>query len=199
MVRLIASFSVAVVSAWLVACGSPPAPAAPAAPAKPCQALPLTLALTATQRSNALSSGEGRPVQVRIYQLKSDARLRTASFEDVWQTDTKALEGEVVSSEQHTIFPGEKKTITVQPKPDATFLGVVALFREPQGKDWFLTYEIAPPKSQPPCPKKADPIPLWLDRMQIQDGTGRENELTEPGPAATDTAEPSKDSAGRGL
>ncbi len=197
MVRLIAFFSVAVASVFSMGCGGPPPAAAAAAPAKPCQALPLTLALTATQRSNALSSGEGRPVQVRIYQLKSDARLRTASFEDVWQTDTKALEGEVVSSEQHTIFPGEKKSITVQPKPDAAFLGVVALFREPQGKDWFLTYEIAPPKSQPPCPKQADAIPLWLDRMQIQDGTGRENEPTGPAPAG-DTAEPAKDSAGRG-
>ena len=57
----------------------------------------------------------------------------------------------MVSSEQHTVFPGEKKTITVAPKPDAAYFGVVALFREPQGKDWFLTYEIAPPKSQPPC------------------------------------------------
>jgi type VI secretion system protein VasD len=199
MVRLIAFFSVAVASVLAMGCGGPPPAAAPAAPPKPCSALPLTLALTATQRSNALSSGEGRPVQVRIYQLKSDARLRTASFEDVWQADTKALEGEVVSSEQHTIFPGEKKSITVQPKPDAAFLGVVALFREPQGKDWFLTYEIAQPKSQPPCPKKADPIPLWLDRMQIQDGTGRENEPIAPAPVNTDTAEPAKDSAGRGL
>jgi len=196
MVRVIWFFSVAVVSAGVVGCGGQPAPAAPTSPAKPCQALPLTLALTATQRSNALSSGEGRPVQVRVYQLKSDARLRTASFEDVWQTDTKALEGEVVSTEQHTIFPGEKKNITVAPKPDAAFLGVVALFREPQGKDWFLTYEIAPPKAQPPCAAKADPIPIWLDRMQIQDGAGRE---TEPvGPAAADAADPSKDSAGKG-
>jgi type VI secretion system protein VasD len=198
MVRLIAFFSVAVVSVLAAGCGGPPPAAAAAAPAKPCQSVPLTLALTATQRSNALSSGEGRPVQVRIYQLKSDARLRTASFEDVWQTDTKALEGEVVSSEQHTIFPGEKKSITVQPKPDAAYLGVVALFREPQGKDWFLTYEVAPPKSQPPCPTKGDPIPIWLDRMQIQDGTGRDNEPTGPAPATTEPAEPAKDSAGRG-
>jgi type VI secretion system protein VasD len=199
MVRLISFFSVAVASAWVVGCGGPPAAAAPPAPAKPCPALPLTLALTATQRSNALSSGEGRPVQVRVYQLKSDARLRTASFEDVWQAEAKALEGEVVSSEQHTIFPGEKKSITVAPKPDAAYLGVVALFREPQGKDWFLTYEIAPPKSQPPCASKADPIPVWLDRMQIQDGAGRESESTEPGAGSSGAADPSKDSAGKGL
>jgi type VI secretion system protein VasD len=197
MVRLISFFSVAAVSAWVVGCGGPPA-AAPASPAKPCKALPLTLALTATERSNALASGEGRPVQLRVYQLRSDARLRTASFEDVWQSDAKTLEGEVVSTEQHTIFPGEKKSITVAPKPDAAYLGVVALFREPQGKDWFLTYEIAPPKTEPPCAAKADPIPVWLDRMQIQDGTGRESETPGTSPAGNDAQDPSKDSAGKG-
>ncbi|MDF3067014.1 MAG: hypothetical protein K0R38_2615 [Polyangiaceae bacterium] len=166
----------AVIVLGVTACGGAPPPAAPATAAKPCQAQPLTLALTATQRSNALSGGEGRPVQLRVYQLKSDARMRTASFEDIWQNDAKTLEGEVVASEQHTVFPGEKKTITLQPKPDAAFLGVVALFREPQGKDWFLAYEIAPPKSQPPCDAKTDAIPIWLDRMQIQDGAGRDAE-----------------------
>lgn len=175
-------------------CGGPAAPSAPAAPAKPCQPLPLTLALTATQRSNALASGEGRPVQFRVYQLKSDAKLRTASFEDVWQNDSKVLEGEVVGSEQHTIFPGEKKTITVAPKPDASYLGLVTLFREPQGKDWFLTYEIAPPKAEPPCATKADPIPVWLDRMQMQDGAGRETE--EAGQGSPNTGAPPVSGAG---
>jgi type VI secretion system protein VasD len=162
-------------SALAFGCGGS-APPPPAAPAKPCQALPLQLAFNATPRSNALSTGEGRPVQLQVFQLKSDARLRTASFEDIWQNADKTLEGELVSSEQHTLFPGEKKTLTLAPKPDAAYVGVVALFREPQGKDWFLTYEIAPPKQQPPCETKSTPIPIWVDRMQIQDGAGREGE-----------------------
>ena len=132
-----------------------------------------------------------------MYQLKSDAKLRTASFEDVWQSDAKVLEGEVVSSEQHTIFPGEQKTITIAPKPDASVLALVALFREPQGKDWFLTYEIAPPKTEGPCPAKPDPIPVWLDRMQIQDGAGRQNEGDAAG--APDGSEPTPEGAAKGL
>lgn len=174
MVRLFRPVGALLAHVLLTSCGGGPAPAAPSSPAKPCPPLPLTLALTATERSNALASGEGRPVQIRVYQLKSDAHLRTASFEDVWQNEAKALEGDVIASEQQALFPGEKKTITVTPKPDAAYLGVVALFREPQGKDWFLTYEIAAPKSEPPCAAKSDPIPIWLDRMQIQDGAGRE-------------------------
>jgi type VI secretion system protein VasD len=184
-------------SALAVGCGGAAPPAAAAAPAKPCTPLPLALALTATPRSNALSTGEGRPVQLHVYQLKTDARLRTASFEDIWQNAAKTLEGELVSSEQHTIFPGEKKTITVAPKPDAAYLGVVALFREPQGKDWFLSYEIAPPKSQPPCDSKPTPIPIWLDRMQIQDGAGRESEGDAEG--ASGSPAPPTESGAKGL
>jgi type VI secretion system protein VasD len=165
----------------LAACGGAAAPAAAPAPAKPCAPVPLSLAFTATERSNALSGGDGRPVQVRIYQLRGDAHLRTASFEDVWQNEAKALEGDIVASEQQTLFPGEKKTVSVTPKPEAAHLAIVALFREPQGKDWFLTYELAPPKSEPPCATKAEPIPIWLDRMQIQDGAGRESDAGEPG------------------
>jgi type VI secretion system protein VasD len=184
MVRLISSFGVAFVSGAALGCGGAPPPAV-ATPEKPCPAQALELALTATQRSNALATGEGRPVQLRVYQLKSDARLRTASFEDVWQNETKALEGEVVSSEEHTLFPGEKKALTIAPKPEASYLGLVALFREPQGKDWFLTYELTPPPQQSPCPAKPEPIPVWLDRMQIQDGAGRESEEAVRGADAT--------------
>ena len=197
MVRLNHFPSALAVSALVCGCGGAAPPAVAAAPAKPCQALPLALAFTATPRSNALSTGEGRPVQLHIYQLKTDARLRTASFEDIWQNDAKTLEGELVSVEQHTLFPGEKKTITLAPKPDAAYIGIVALFREPQGKDWFLTYEIAAPKSQPPCDSKATPIPIWVDRMQIQDGAGRANEGDAEG--ASGSSEPAKDDGVKGF
>jgi type VI secretion system VasD/TssJ family lipoprotein len=168
----------------LLACGSAPPPP-PAPPPKPCDPLPPTLSITATQRANALSAGEGRPVQIRIYQLKGDARLRTASFEDIWQNDAKTLEGEFVSVEQQTVFPGETKEVVVTPKPEAHYLALVALFREPQGKDWFLSYELAPVAKEPPCPTKPQAIPIWIDRMQIQDGTGRTPEGSTSSPPAT--------------
>jgi type VI secretion system protein VasD len=163
----------------LLGCGSAPPPE-PAAPPKPCKPLEPTFSITATRRVNAVASGEGRPLQIRIYQLKSDARLRAASFEDIWQNDRKALDTDLVTVEQHTIFPGESKDFSVAPSPDAQSLAIVALFREPQGKDWFLTYEVTPP-GEPPCPAKPAPVPVWIDRMQIQDGSGRDVEAEAEG------------------
>jgi type VI secretion system protein VasD len=152
-------------------CGSAPPPAATTP--EVCKPIAPTFSVTATKRVNAAATGEGRPLQLRVYQLKSDARLRMASFEDVWQDDAKALDKDLVAVEQHTIFPGETKSISVTTSPDAQSLAVVALFREPQGKDWFLSYEVSPP-GKPPCPTKGAAIPVWIDRMQIQDGAGRD-------------------------
>ena len=186
MPRFFRALEVVAFAAILTACGGSPPPA-PAPPPKPCDAIPPTLSITATTRANALSAGEGRPVQLRIYQLRSDSRLRSATFDDIWQNDGKTLEGDVVSSEQQTVFPGETKQVKITPKPDTHYIALVALFREPQGKDWFLSYELAAPSKSPPCPTKPTTIPVWIDRMQIQDGTGREPEADPGKPASTGT------------
>jgi type VI secretion system protein VasD len=163
----------------LCGCGSAP-PATPAEAPKKCEPIQPTFSITATKRANATAAGEGRPLQLRVYQLKNDARLRTAAFEDVWQDDAKVLDKDLVAVEQHTIFPGETKTVPVTPSPEAQSLALVALFREPQGKDWFLTYEVTGP-GEPPCPAKPAAIPIWIDRMQIQDGAGRDAESETEG------------------
>jgi type VI secretion system protein VasD len=164
----------------LVACSSAPPPAAkePTACALPTPAL----SIIATERANASSGGQGRPVQVRIYQLKSDAKLVTAKFEDIWQTDATVLEGDIVKVEEHTVYPGQTQVVKITRNPEARILAAVALFREPQGKNWYLTYELASAKKEPPCPAPESRISVWLDRMQIEDGQGRAAEGTASSP-----------------
>ncbi|MFZ5891303.1 MAG: type VI secretion system lipoprotein TssJ [Myxococcota bacterium] len=188
--KLRASIVVLLFGSW--ACSSTPPPAAAPPPAKPCPALEPTLTLSASQRVNPTADGQGRPVQVRVYQLSADARLRNASFEDIWQKDKDALQADMLSVEQHTVFPGETKQVQLKTNPQAVFLGLVALFREPQGKDWYVTYELAPPKTTPPCPTAAPHLSVWLDRMQIQDGQGR----TDDSAAATGSASEQPPAAG---
>ena|SRR6186713_234631 len=175
---------------WACSSSPPPAPVTP--PAKPCPPLEPTLSISASQRVNPTADGQGRPVQVRVYQLSADARLRNASFEDVWQKDKDVLQADLLSVDQHTVFPGESKQVQLKTNPQAVFVGLVALFREPQGKDWFVTYELAPPHTTPPCPTAPPHLSVWLDRMQIQDGQGRADEAApEQGSApAQDPAAP---------
>jgi type VI secretion system protein VasD len=154
------------------ACSSAPPPQ-PKQAAKPCVVHSPTLAISASEQTNAAPSGEGRPVQVRIYQLKTDLRLRNAAFEDIWQKDKEVLADDLVSVAEQTLYPGETKTVPLKTRPEAQKVAAVALFREPQGKDWFVSYELPPPRTKPPCPEAGPRISVWLDRMQIQDGEGR--------------------------
>jgi len=157
-----------------VGCSSAHRPAAKQGEApKACEAKNPVLTISASERSNASTGGQGRPVQVRIYQLKSDARLKNAKFEEIWQGDAAALQTELVKMDEYTVYPGQTKQVTVTPSPDARTLAAVALFREPQGKSWFLTYDLEPPKKEPPCPASEPQISIWIDRMQIEDGQGR--------------------------
>lgn len=110
---------------------------------------------------------------MRAYQLVSDARLRNAPFEDIWQKDKETLQADLVSVEQYSLFPGETKELQLKPNAQAHFLALVALFREPQGKDWYLSMELEQPGASATCPTSKPRVQAWLDRMQIQDGQGR--------------------------
>lgn len=157
--------------AALGACSSTP-PAQTKPKVERCPAVDPTLFLTATNRVNPSVEGEGRPVQVRVYQLVSDAKLRNATFEEIWQKDQETLATDLKGVAEHTLFPGESKSVALKRNPEANYLALVALFREPQGKDWFVSYELGVQPSTPPCPKTTR-VPVFLDRMQIQDGEGR--------------------------
>lgn len=138
--------------------------------------IPPKLELAASDRLNGTNAADSRPVQVRLYQLKNDAVLQNSSFEEIWQQDRTILADDLVNVVELTVFPGKSKVVTIEADEAANKLGVVALFREPQGKDWFVTYELDSVSPAPPCPKTAPRISVYLDRMQIQDGQGRPSE-----------------------
>ncbi|MBN1610130.1 MAG: type VI secretion system lipoprotein TssJ [Polyangiaceae bacterium] len=166
----------------LAACSSASPPPAKSPP-KRCPPPQTELSISATARVNPSTEGEGRPVIVRVYQLVSDARLRNATFEEMWQKDKEILATDLKGVSEHTIFPGKTETVSIKRSRDAHVVALVALFREPQGNDWFVTYELPTPPTTPPC-ASAKPIPVILDRMQIQDGEGRavEEQVAEPKP-----------------
>ena len=160
--------------ATMLACSSPPP--ARATPPKACEVIAPKLELAASDRVNGTNASDARPVQVRLYQLKNDAVLQNSSFEEIWQQDRTILADDLVNVVELTIYPGKSKVVEIEADEAANKLGVVALFREPQGKDWFVTYELDGVTPEPPCPKTAPRISVYLDRMQIQDGQGRPSE-----------------------
>jgi type VI secretion system protein VasD len=176
----------------LSSCSSPPPPAAP--PPKPCEAPKPVITVAAGDQVNAGPDGKGLPVQVRLYQLKSEARLMNAFFEEVWKEDQKTFAEDLLDTREITVFPGKSQKLDLEQLPDSRVLSAVALFREPRGHDWFLNYDLAQAKREPPCPAAEPRISIWLDRMKIQDGEGRvESEssaASETGTAVTPEATP---------
>ena len=158
----------------LLACSSSstPPPAAPPAP-EPCVAPRPRVTIAASGQVNAGADGRGLPVQVRLYQLKSEAKLTNAFFEEVWNEDAKTLAEDLLGTREVTVFPGKSQELELDQLPDSRVLGAVALFREPRGRDWFVTYDLVLAKKEPPCPPPQPRISIWLDRMKIQDGEGR--------------------------
>jgi len=152
---------------------------APKEPAAACSLPAPLLAITASENANA-SGGQGRPVQVRVYQLKTDARLLSAGFEDVWRNDAVYFAGDLLKVEEYTVYPGQTKQVKIARSPEAQSLAAVALFREPQGKSWFVAYELAAPRKDAPCPPAEPRIAVWVDRMQIEDGQGRPTGTESP-------------------
>jgi type VI secretion system protein VasD len=158
----------------LIACSSspPPPPEAPAQPEKCVEPRP-RVTVAASEQVNAGPDGRGLPVQVRLYQLKSEAKLLNAFFEEVWNDDAKTLEGDLLGKRELTVFPGKSQELELEQLPDSRVLGAVALFREPRGRDWFVNYDLPLPAREAPCPPAEPRISIWLDRMKIQDGEGR--------------------------
>jgi type VI secretion system VasD/TssJ family lipoprotein len=166
---------------------SAPAPEPKVAKKEACPPVATKIAISATDRSNATQEGNGRPVQVRVYQLQTNAKLRGATFEEIWQKDKEVLATDLKSVAEYTVYPGKSQDISVERNPDANFLGLVALFREPKGTDWYVTYELTAPPKSPPCAKSIT-IPVFLDRMQIKDGEGNAASSDTPVNASSDVA-----------
>ena len=157
---------------WSVAgCSSAPPPE-PKEP-EPCTIFTPEVIVAGGERLNAADSGAGLPVQVRLYQLSSEAKFSRAFFDDVLKDDATALGETVLERRELTLYPGSVESFEWEAKPDTKALGAVAFFREPRGRDWSVSFELKPQRETPPCSEGPPRITLWLDRMKIQDGAGR--------------------------
>ncbi len=156
-----------------------PAPKA----AEPCKLQVLTSSIIASPHINPTESGEPRPVQVRLYQLKSDTSLLNSSFEEVWKDDKKALGEDLVKVEQFPVYPDSRTTVNMERNPEAQFLVAAGLFREPKGRSWYTSLELPPPPGAGSCAAKCKkgecegkdgPNPqyyFWIDGSTLVEGS----------------------------
>jgi type VI secretion system VasD/TssJ family lipoprotein len=145
------------------------------------------VSVISSPRINPSESGCPRPVQLRLYQLKSDAHLLNASFQEVWKDDKKTFGDDLVSVQEISVYPDTRQELKFERSPDALILAAVALFRNPKGKNWFYTWELPPAPGKGDCgmpkctseecadagkePPNLNPkFAVWLDESRVDEG-----------------------------
>ncbi len=138
MVALVAIAAAAAVCA--TACAHDPPPP----PAPPCKEPELKVTVRGSDRLNMDEAGRSLAVVVRVYQLKSLKTLEEADFDQVWQHDKETLGEDLISVDEVTVDPSDKKVVPVKRVLDARYLVAVGLFRKPDGIAWRATRNLAP-------------------------------------------------------
>jgi len=82
---------------------------------------------------------ESNSVDVRIYQLKDDARFNQATIEKLWTDDKAALGEDLIAMKPATVYAGsaddKERSVELGELPDAVrFVGVLALYPKEDDK-----------------------------------------------------------------
>lgn len=163
---------------WLIvallgACSNTPEPKTAQVAGERCKALSPELVIGSGSRLNAVAGKAGLPVRLKIYQLTNESSLLQSFFDDIWADDKSTLGETLLEQREITIYPDSTEAFTLPLNPNAHSLGAVALFQQPRGRDWLVSFDIPPPSQLSPCPTTGPTIAIWLNQMKVQDGAGR--------------------------
>jgi type VI secretion system protein VasD len=188
----------------LLACSSTSPP--PKEPEK-CKLQILSSAVIASPQINLSPEGEPRPVQMRLYQLKTDTNFLNSSFEQIWHDDKTALGESLGKVEEFPVYPNTRTEVKFERDESAQFLVAAGLFREPKGRSWHVSFELPPPPSAGSCGAKcaggecdagASPNPklyIWVDGSSVQDGSDHADDYPEGRVHAAGVSTPTADCA----
>lgn len=156
------------------------------------------LVLRGSERLNPNDDGRSLPVVVRIYQLKSGARMEEAEFDGVWRRDREVLADDILKMDEMYLYPNQRMARSFRRDPAATHVVAVAFFRRPSGQSWRTIYELPPPPGDERCAAQsanaeANPPPVRNPRYVFY----LEDYYIEPGVDDPPTDAGIRDSRGR--
>ena len=165
------------------------APTVPPAVTK-CDMQTVSMNIVASATINPTLEGEARPVQMRIYQLKDDVRLQSADFEAVWKDDVKALATDIIKRDELFVYPATRTDLKFDRDPNALHVVGVALFRNPKGRSWYVSFDLPPPPGKgdcrvpgcegPDCGLNPNPkFAVWVDQTRVDDGGGHLDDVSD--------------------
>lgn len=100
----------------------------------------VTVELNASSKLNADASGRGLSVVAKLYKLKDANNFLRSSYETFQQSgrEKEALGTDLIESKEILLIPGQRYRGSEKLVPEAGFLGLVVLYRDPDPKHWRL-------------------------------------------------------------
>lgn len=132
--------------------------------------------IQATSILNPDIKGEYKPVNIKVYYLKSDTEFSQSGFADLYKYTDKALGDSVLHISSHQLLPGQSVELDEEVPMGVKYIGVVAAFRHLQNATW---------KDIKPVPEKCffcfgsglwDPVIIKVDRLSIELDLGNEED-----------------------
>lgn len=158
---------------------------------KKCELQVVSLTIVASPLINPTIDGEARPVQMRIYQLKDDIKLQSASFEQIWKEDGTVLGPDIVKRDDVFVYPNTRTDVKFDRDPNAAHIVGAALFRNPKGRSWYMAFELPPAPGKGDCrvpgcedegkcgPNLNPKFSLWVDATRVDDGADHLGDVTD--------------------
>lgn len=104
-------------------------------------------------------NNQASPIVVTVYQLKSPTAFEQANFFALYNNATKTLANDLVDKREIEIQPGQTHNIQQIISPEASFVGIVAAYRNPDSAKWRQIIAI-------PSGKKID-LQINLDAQTV--------------------------------
>ena len=99
----------------------------------------LQLTLNAAPRVNPDLTGASMPVQVHVYALRSASKFDSTDFFALTDTDKHPLQGDLISSQDMMMRPGQSQTVTLPVGDDLKYVGVAASFQKIDNSVWHAS------------------------------------------------------------
>src|SRR5215470_15131985 len=105
--------------------------------------------IKADQAANHNLKGEGSPIIVRVYELRSPTAFSSADFFSLFDNESATLAGDLVGREEYGLSPAETHPYKRQLQPDTKFIGVVAVFRDLEHARWRQVVPVPDERQSP--------------------------------------------------
>ena len=108
-------------------------------------ASPYVIHMTADQRVNVSVDGQPSPVQVTVYELKSQEAFELSDFFSLYERPREALAQDLLHMEQFVLEPGQEKSISRPGNVEAKWVGIVVAYREIEKMQWRAVVNLPDP------------------------------------------------------